>query len=53
MPKVRGADDTQNFDKEFTSERVVDSVVSNNRMETTQSEAEFGGFTYKGDSAMK
>lgn len=53
VPKVRGADDTQNFDKEFTSEKVVDSVVSNNRMANTQAEGEFGGFTYKGDSAMK
>lgn len=53
VPQVRGADDTQNFDKEFTSESVVDSVVSNTRMADTQSEGEFGGFTFKGDSQLK
>ena len=39
---------TQNFDAEFTSQRVVDSVVTTNMSETQIEKSAFDGFTYQG-----
>ena len=49
VPQVRSDTDVQFFDTEFTSEKVVDSLVSTSRMDKTESD-EFGGFTFKGDA---
>jgi serum/glucocorticoid-regulated kinase 2 len=52
VPQVRSDTDVQFFDTEFTSERVVDSVVPTSKMQTTAAAEEFGGFTFKGDSRL-
>lgn len=51
VPKVRGANDTSNFDAEFTSERVIDSVEPSSRLATAK-KADFGGFTFKQASGL-
>ena len=48
-PKVKGIDDTSNFDEEFLREPVVDSVVSGSAMDQTATD--FSGFTFQGDSS--
>jgi len=46
-PKVKAATDTANFDSTFTSEPVVDSVVTPSTLSQTVTETDsFGGFTY-------
>jgi serine/threonine protein kinase len=48
VPKVRGEGDTSNFDKEFTSEPVVDSLAPVSAMGS----AKFDGFTFVEKGAM-
>mmetsp|Transcript_5536 Transcript_5536/g.11380 ORF Transcript_5536/g.11380 Transcript_5536/m.11380 type:complete len:583 (+) Transcript_5536:118-1866(+) len=50
VPRTKGAMDTSNFDTEFTSEPVVDSVVPPSAINT--SSTEFKGFTYQDGSAI-
>jgi len=47
-PKVKGSDDTNNFDSTFTSEPVVDSMVPSSELsKTLASESDaFKDFTY-------
>lgn len=45
-PKVKGVEDTTNFDEEFLREPVVDSVVPPSQF--AQGGADFGGFTFQG-----
>lgn len=49
-PAVEDAEDTSNFDKEFTSEVPADSVVDDYLSESVQQQ--FGGWTYTGDSKL-
>lgn len=49
VPKVRGDADTSQFDEEFTSEPVVDSVVQSSQMARA---ANFTGFTYNEKTAL-
>lgn len=52
-PPVATSDtDVRNFDKEFTSERAADSMVTSHMSETMQEKSNFVGFTYKGDANM-
>ena len=51
VPKVSHDGDTSNFDAEFTSERVVDSVEQSSRL-ATAGKADFGGFTFKDGSRL-
>lgn len=48
-PKVKGVDDTSNFDEEFLREPVVDSVVAGSAMD--QAAADFQGFTFQGGNS--
>ena len=53
VPQVRGDTDVQFFDKEFTNEKVVDSVVPTSRMgDTTKAADDFGGFTFEPQGKM-
>ena len=47
VPQVLSDTDVQFFDTEFTSEKVVDSVVSTSKMDKTGSGENFGGFTFE------
>ena len=50
---MRGDTDVQFFDKEFTNEKVVDSVVPTSRMgDTTKAADDFGGFTFEPQGKM-
>ena len=49
MPKVKGEADTSQFDEEFTSEPVVDSVVQSSQMAAA---ANFSGFTFNEKTAL-
>lgn len=49
-PKVRGKADTSNFDSEFTSEAVVDSIVPTTAMAAA---ADFKGFTFAEKSTIE
>jgi len=49
IPKIKGETDTSNFDVEFTSEKVVDSVVPTSHL----AEADFSGFTFKENSQLQ
>ena len=51
VPKVSHDGDTSNFDAEFTSERVVDSVEQSSKL-ATAGKADFGGFTFKDASRL-
>ena len=51
VPKVKSGTDTSNFDAEFTSEPVVDSVVQGSALSDAKG-ADFKGFTFQEDSAM-
>lgn len=44
-PKIQGETDTANFDTTFTSEQVVDSVIPDSNLSSTQADA-FQGFTF-------
>lgn len=46
-PKVKGIEDTSNFDEEFLREPVVDSVVAGSQLDTNQTD--FKGFTFMGN----
>jgi len=49
-PKVKGNDDTANFDETFTKEPVVDSVVQGSKLSETVEQGtngDFGGFTFQ------
>ena len=52
-PKVKGNDDSSNFDSTFTSEPVVDSMVQGSELSKTLTtggtEDGFGGFTFTSD----
>ena len=52
-PQVKGNDDTDNFDKTFTSEPCVDSVVPQSELSKTVAGEEnaFQGFTFAGDKS--
>ena len=50
VPKIKGETDTSNFDVEFTSEKVVDSVVPTSHL--AGADADFSGFTFKENSHM-
>jgi serum/glucocorticoid-regulated kinase 2 len=50
-PKVRGTSDTSNFDREFTSEPVVDSVAPDSGF-SMGSQGKFEGFTFVDRGAM-
>ena len=53
VPQVRGDTDVQFFDKEFTNEKVVDSVVPTSRMgDTAKAADDFGGFTFEPQGKM-
>jgi len=47
-PNKHGEGDTSNFDREFTSEAPVDSVVTTNMTETQIEKSKFDDFTYAG-----
>lgn len=46
-PRVKGIDDTSNFDEEFLREPVVDSVVVGSNLD--QGGSDFQGFTFQGE----
>jgi len=47
-PRVKGNDDTTNFDETFTKEPVVDSVVQGSKLsEMSQDGDSFSGFTFQ------
>jgi len=50
-PNVKGASDTSNFDKEFTSEPVVDSLAPESGLRGGDT-SKFEGFTYTGGGAL-
>lgn len=53
-PKVKGADDSSNFDQTFTSEPVVDSMVPTSELSKTLTTGDgdaFKGFTYQEKSS--
>lgn len=47
-PTSTSQDDVRNFDKEFTSEPAVDSMVVSHMSKTMQEKTSFQGFTYQG-----
>jgi len=49
-PNRLGSMDVTNFDREFTSEKAIDSVVTSNLTETQQQKSEFLDFTYNADT---
>jgi len=51
VPKVKSSSDTSNFDAEFTSEPVVDSVVPPSAISASKG-ADFTGFTYQQNSVI-
>lgn len=52
-PQATSETDVRNFDKEFTNETAVDSMVVSHMTETMVEKSNFEGFTYKGDNKMK
>ena len=45
-PEARCETDVRNFDREFTSEAAMDSLVVSNMTATMQEKSNFEGFTY-------
>mmetsp|Transcript_12300 Transcript_12300/g.18637 ORF Transcript_12300/g.18637 Transcript_12300/m.18637 type:complete len:391 (+) Transcript_12300:63-1235(+) len=51
-PAQRDESDVRNFDKEFTEEHAVDSVVTSHMTGSMTEKTNFEGFTYQGDKNM-
>ena len=50
VPQIKGADTAAHFDKEFTSEKACDSVVTSKLSDEQAAQANFEGFSYAGES---
>jgi len=50
-PKKRRSLDVDNFDKEFTAEPAIDSVVQNHLTSQQEEMTAFEGFTYDGEAS--
>lgn len=51
-PEARSETDVRNFDREFTSEAAMDSLVVSNMTSTMQEKTAFEGFSYAGNPKM-
>jgi hypothetical protein len=49
---VQDAADTSNFDSEFTSEPVVDSMAASSQLNSAGASTKFDGFTFVDKSAL-
>ena len=52
VPSARGAATAANFDKEFTTAKALDSVVTSKLSEDQAQQAHFEGFTYQGSASI-